>query len=126
MIDFIEYHPEGFKVVRCFQNKLIIRSDFKYIQSLLHAENDGSITKSIKPIQRNCPMFINKDIILIAVPHKQAAFRSYINLKEIHNLSFYDNKIHITFYSGNYLEIKVQSKLVYKRIKQLLKIVQDA
>lgn len=123
MIDYIKPHPEGFIVVHCFLDIKRVRSDLNYIKSLPHENKKGSIPKPIKTIQRNTPIYINEKIILLAVPNKQATFRNYINLIEIQKMSLHDKRLELRFYSGNSLKIDVKNLSIYKRVGQLLDII---
>lgn len=123
MIDYIKPHPEGFIVVHSFLDIKRVRSDLNYIKSLLHENKKGSVPKPIKTIQRNNPIYINEKIILLAVPNKQATFRNYINLIEIQKMSLHDKRLELRFYSGNSLKIVVKNPSIYKRVDQLLDII---
>jgi hypothetical protein len=123
MIDYIKPDPEGFIVVHCFQDKKSVRSDLKYLKSLRHAYKDVSIPPPIKSIQRNHPIYINDKIIFLAVPNRQAPFRTYINVIEIQKMRLNDNTLELRFYSGNHLAIQLNNPAIYKKAGQLLKII---
>lgn len=126
MLDFIEPNISGYKVVYSYQMSNFITSDFRFIRSLSNSDtiNLTNLKFLIGESQKNSVRYINKNLIVYTLPHKQAPLRYHVNLIEIHTMSLNYNCLKLSFYSGNCLEIKVQKDSIYKRIRRLLKIVQ--
>ena len=125
MIDYIKPHLLGFIIVYTYLDHEIIRSDERYIKSILKSQ-DYSYKTDINIIQtmyKNKPNFISQDIILYTLPHKQASLRCHINLCEIFKYDFKESMLDLLFYSGQSLQIPNIKPSTFNRMKKIIKLL---
>ena len=125
MIDYIKPHPLGFIIVYTYLDHEIIRSDERYIQSILkHQDNSFKMSwKAIQTMHKNKPIVITYEIILYTLPHQQATLRFHVNLCEVFKSELKESKLDILFYSGQSLQILNIKSSTFKRMNKIIKLL---
>ena len=125
MIDYIKPHPFGFIIAYTYLDNEIIRSDERYIQSILKRQDNSfkMYWKAIQKIHKNKPIIITQDIVLYNLPHKKALLRCHINLCEIFKYELKESMLDILFYSGQSLQIPNIKFSTFNRMKKIIKLL---